>query len=393
MILKILKSNIKCSEASTEKKASECLLSKPEVVVWRESVCFARSDFRWKMHYRRIFLRLVDGSCAHTDQNFRTQVLGFLPVWSQHQLILWLCPTAGGSGTLVSQLASPSVVLLQLCGDVWLVMTTGMISIFWKQRGLRNGKLETGVSDWEAVGNRSLNHFCHCRKLPSSVSSWQYPMLQRKQTKTCWTEGSGEQHRNCTSPGKSFLHWASASLHPAPAQLSYGPTRNSCLWCLGKWVLLLPQTSLPLVVPSLSPHLSRSRVGEVHSILAKGQPAEPSACSSCFMWPKRLNSDQGLLMGYTEKEKVPNVGSSYFSQKLWLFSWFNFVAENITSSNKFVCHFGNTASENLFPFVTRCKKMGKGYSLKTKFFTRELRILLRISHGRRMLVVIHCGCS
>lgn len=146
-------------------------LIKAEVVVWQESVCFARNGFRWKIHYGRTFLRLVDGSCAHTDQNFQPQVLRFPPIWSQHQLILWLCPTVGGSGTLVSQLDSPSVVLLQLSGDVWLVMIICIISIFWKQGGLRNGELEIGVSDWEAVGNKSLKHFCHCRKLPLSVSS------------------------------------------------------------------------------------------------------------------------------------------------------------------------------------------------------------------------------
>ena len=36
----------------------------PEPVVWQGKACFARNGFWWKMHIRRTFLKLVDGSCA-----------------------------------------------------------------------------------------------------------------------------------------------------------------------------------------------------------------------------------------------------------------------------------------------------------------------------------------
>lgn len=153
--------------------------------------------------------------------------------------------------------------------------------------------------------------------------------------------------------------------------------------------LLSPLFCPPCLYISLGLRLERCTLCWPKANLLSHQQASLAS----FLWPEGTELWPGLLMCYTEKEKVPNVGSSYLSQKLWLFSWFNFVAENITSSNKLVCCFGNADSENLFPFVTRCKRMGKGYSLKTKFFTRELHELLCTSHGRRMLVVICCECS
>lgn len=98
---------------------------------------------------------------------------------------------------------------------------------------------------------------------------------------------------------------------------------------------------------------------------ARSQPAEPSALSPPQVHgQRRLSTDWGLLMCYTEQ--VPNVGSSFLSQKLWLLSWFNFIAENIISGNKFVRPFGNPASEPSLSFVTGCKRMGNCYSPKKK---------------------------
>lgn len=73
---KIFKCHVKCNETERREKWQfindiyKSIFCKvkilPETVVWQGESCFATKGFWWKMHVRRIFLKPVDGSCAHS---------------------------------------------------------------------------------------------------------------------------------------------------------------------------------------------------------------------------------------------------------------------------------------------------------------------------------------